>query len=533
MRLTRVSTDRMIPQMNSLTVYALGRELDGLLRGARISKTLAFHGGFVFRLEGSECAFLHILHHGRERALFAAAEPIVSAGRCRECLKGANGAGIAGVRPLGMDRVLLLDLDRTGGWEKDAALLLRIDFLPFNAAAALYRVPGGRPLESVGPARSGPAPAPEDAPPRKRLSILSLPAEPPDDLDLLRGSTPDLPDRTAALSKARRAAAWMVETIGGVDPAAARLIARAGGGDPEIIWNSLRSIGSAAEKEKWSWRLYSPPGAQGRILYPLEMPFDLPSRPFPGLLSALEAAASEIYIPSFVDHLRTIVSSSAAGDIRRLEKLSANIGGDIDRAERSREMRHFGNLLVTYRHMMKPGLAEMTVKDFSGDRTVTIPLDPSKTPDENIQLYFKRARKGERGLLLLRNRRRAAERELREKTRISEERARIDDPDELLSLLPPPPRRGRREEEPARFKRFELDGRHTVFVGRNDKENDLLTHRIASPGDLWFHAQGSPGSHVILRGASPSTPKRLIEACLLYTSPSPRDRTRSRMPSSA
>jgi predicted ribosome quality control (RQC) complex YloA/Tae2 family protein len=48
-------------------------------------------------------------------------------------------------------------------------------------------------------------------------------------------------------------------------------------------------------------------------------------------------------------------------------------------------------------------------------------------------------------------------------------------------------------------------------VGRSDAENDLLTHRFASPSDLWFHAQGSAGSHVILKGAHPSTPRTVIE----------------------
>ncbi len=144
---------------------------------------------------------------------------------------------------------------------------------------------------------------------------------------------------------------------------------------------------------------------------------------------------------------------------------------------------------------------------------ITIPLDPAKQPDENIRLYFKRARKGERGLLLLRNRRRSVVREMNERKRAMEKTAGIDDPDELLAMLPaiPGPMARRGGEEPKRFRSFGLDARHTILVGRNDIENDQLTHRTAAPGDLWFHAQGVPGSHVILKGASPSTPKRFIE----------------------
>lgn len=40
-----------------------------------------------------------------------------------------------------------------------------------------------------------------------------------------------------------------------------------------------------------------------------------------------------------------------------------------------------------------------------------------------------------------------------------------------------------------------------VYIGRNNKQNDYLTHRFAKPNDLWFHAKGLQGSHVILRTA--------------------------------
>ncbi|MBM3317054.1 MAG: DUF814 domain-containing protein [Candidatus Eisenbacteria bacterium] len=60
----------------------------------------------------------------------------------------------------------------------------------------------------------------------------------------------------------------------------------------------------------------------------------------------------------------------------------------------------------------------------------------------------------------------------------------------------------------ARPRRFSLPGGWEVLVGRSNRENDLLTHRIARPGDLWLHARGAAGSHVVLRatarGAKPS-----------------------------
>ena len=38
-----------------------------------------------------------------------------------------------------------------------------------------------------------------------------------------------------------------------------------------------------------------------------------------------------------------------------------------------------------------------------------------------------------------------------------------------------------------------------VLIGRNNRENDRLSHKVAAKTDLWFHARGFPGSHTVLR----------------------------------
>jgi predicted ribosome quality control (RQC) complex YloA/Tae2 family protein len=48
-------------------------------------------------------------------------------------------------------------------------------------------------------------------------------------------------------------------------------------------------------------------------------------------------------------------------------------------------------------------------------------------------------------------------------------------------------------------------------VGRNDRDNDALTFRIAKPNDIWLHAADYPGSHAIIRNpARDSPPHRTI-----------------------
>ena len=50
----------------------------------------------------------------------------------------------------------------------------------------------------------------------------------------------------------------------------------------------------------------------------------------------------------------------------------------------------------------------------------------------------------------------------------------------------------------------------TIIVGTNATENDQVTFVHSEPDDLWFHAQGVPGAHVILKG--PATPECIEQA---------------------
>ncbi|HYM37554.1 MAG TPA: NFACT RNA binding domain-containing protein, partial [Nitrospiraceae bacterium] len=72
------------------------------------------------------------------------------------------------------------------------------------------------------------------------------------------------------------------------------------------------------------------------------------------------------------------------------------------------------------------------------------------------------------------------------------------------------------------FRRFMSAAGLPIYVGRNAKENEELTLKFAHSDDLWLHAQGVPGSHVVVRlekGANPppDTLKDAATLALLYS----------------
>ena len=78
--------------------------------------------------------------------------------------------------------------------------------------------------------------------------------------------------------------------------------------------------------------------------------------------------------------------------------------------------------------------------------------------------------------------------------------------DELEELLQPKerhrnPRQQRRQDQPTPLELI-TPGKLTVQVGRNHRQNDWISLRQARSGDLWFHAQECPGSHVVLKSSN-------------------------------
>ena len=63
-------------------------------------------------------------------------------------------------------------------------------------------------------------------------------------------------------------------------------------------------------------------------------------------------------------------------------------------------------------------------------------------------------------------------------------------------------------ERKSRIIYYQLPGDWTLLVGATDADNDYLSTDLAQPDDYWFHADGVPGSHVILRAKSTSEPSR-------------------------
>lgn len=53
----------------------------------------------------------------------------------------------------------------------------------------------------------------------------------------------------------------------------------------------------------------------------------------------------------------------------------------------------------------------------------------------------------------------------------------------------------------------------TIFVGKNNLQNEYITHKLANSNDYWFHVKDSHGSHLILKTDGKMPPQEVINKC--------------------
>ena len=227
-----------------------------------------------------------------------------------------------------------------------------------------------------------------------------------------------------------------------------------------------------------------------------------------------EEASSSAQARAIEEHaadLRDLLRPALAKRVRLLERQLGDVERAHDGVAEADRYRRQAEALLAYSHLVERGVAEAIVPDPYGGPELHIALDPTLSVQANANALYSRAKR--RGDVLVR----LLEREPVLVEGLSSAREALAALDttptaDLEALI------GEREgrQKPAVGARHRTSGGFDVLVGRNSRENDLLTFRIAKRQDYWCHAQGYPGSHVVLRAAGRPVPNRdLLEAASL------------------
>ncbi len=201
-----------------------------------------------------------------------------------------------------------------------------------------------------------------------------------------------------------------------------------------------------------------------------------------------------------------------AGKIASLES------GLTDERERER-LRQSGELILAYQYTFTPRQAELVAEYDVDSPPLRIALDPALSPLENAQRYFERYAKAKRALedvprLLAEARaEHATLAQLETDLSLAANWPEIDEVQQALQVMGhwrgrQAPKMGGGRSGPLRVL---TDDQFVLWVGRNSRQNEQVTFEKGSPADLWLHARGIPGAHVIVRYDGRPFPDAVIE----------------------
>lgn len=179
----------------------------------------------------------------------------------------------------------------------------------------------------------------------------------------------------------------------------------------------------------------------------------------------------------------------------------------------------YGELINTYGYNLESGAKKLEALNYYTNEMITIPLDPTLTPQENAKKNFDKYNKLKRTYEALTDLIEETQDEIKHLESIStsldialSEEDLVQVKEELMDYgYIKRKYTGKKVKITSKpFHYLSSDGYH-MYVGKNNFQNDELTFKIATGNDWWFHAKGAPGSHVIIKANNEELPDRTFE----------------------
>ncbi|MHB1627143.1 MAG: Rqc2 family fibronectin-binding protein [Bacilli bacterium] len=213
-------------------------------------------------------------------------------------------------------------------------------------------------------------------------------------------------------------------------------------------------------------------------------------------------------------------------ELERTRQKADKFAALLDAEANAETWRVMGELLTAYPHEVKKGQTRVVLPNFYDQETpLSIDLDPARTALENANSYFKRYNKYKRGRDKTLEQLGAARADILYLESVLHElescaladlpqiETELRDAGYLKRAPDARSQRGKKP-EPVRHAIFRAQDGTPIFVGRNNRENDQLTLRVARKTDLWLHVKDAPGSHVIIASPDP-TQDTIFDAAML------------------
>ncbi len=193
-------------------------------------------------------------------------------------------------------------------------------------------------------------------------------------------------------------------------------------------------------------------------------------------------------------------------------RLSRKLSNQLAELEESKDREHLricGDLLQANLYRIERGAPFVDVENFYDENMaiLRIKLDPAKTPAQNAQRYYKDYARAKNADKILRVQIEKGRQELLYLESVYDEIERAESERDLSAIRQElisqgyikPPKGKQKPPSELAPREYQVADDFIVLVGRNNRQNDMLTLKLSHKTDLWFHTKDIPGSHTVLK----------------------------------
>ena len=226
-----------------------------------------------------------------------------------------------------------------------------------------------------------------------------------------------------------------------------------------------------------------------------------------------------------------------AAESQRLEKKLPVLEKDLLTADKAETQRMIADTIMANIYQLSKGQSSCQLLNIYDGEPLEIQLSPLLSPTENAQAYYKRYNKYKRA---------QSEVQIETTREMLDYLASIDASlttaatkneiaeikQELITagLLQPQGKKHKGQPPKSEPLLVKLSDETTLYIGKNNKQNDYVTFSLARGKDLWFHTKNIPGSHVILKTTLPQAAASDIDAAAMLAAYFSKSRSSSKVP---
>jgi predicted ribosome quality control (RQC) complex YloA/Tae2 family protein len=232
---------------------------------------------------------------------------------------------------------------------------------------------------------------------------------------------------------------------------------------------------------------------------------------------AIDTYYTQILSREAFNQLRHQLTQKLAAILAKLRVKANTFITRLQESTGSDEYRAHADLLMAHLHEWEPGMTSIVLNDFETEKPVKIKLEPEKNAIQNAQFLYKRHQKLKRAILAVTPLLAEVQAEIDyleqvEASILQVQDSSIADMQELLQTLlevkeelvntgylVTPDRVVKAELAETKPHSLKTPSGFELLIGRNNRQNDRVTFKLATDYDLWFHAQEIAGSHGLLR----------------------------------